>query len=145
MAAHLPVGTERQLRAAIDRILGVDGFAAVFVDNPASRDRFVLAQCNFDLPVGYGAGRHVDDDRRFLIGGKGDGDRIGAEHALRAPERRDQFGRVGHRPADQISFQCLERIIAGEAEMVRVAHADPAGAMLPGFVHRDFVRLRSDD
>ena len=41
-------------------------------------------------------------------------------------------------------FERLQRIVAGDAEVIGVADAHPARAMLHGFVHSDLVRLRAD-
>ena len=66
MAAHFAFGTERQLGAAVDHVLRISRVGAVFVDDPALGNGFVLAQCDFDFAVSHGAGRHVDDDGRFF-------------------------------------------------------------------------------
>ena len=91
------------------------------------------------------AGRHVDDNGRLFVAGESDGDRIGAEHSFGAPERRNELGRVGHGPADQVALQRFQWIVTGDAEVIGVAHADPTGAVLLRFVHGDFIGLWSYD
>src|SRR6185436_11276550 len=49
------------------------------------------------------------------------------------------------RPADQVALERFEDVVARDAEVVRVAHADPAAARLGGLRHRDRVRPRPDD
>src|SRR3989441_13354379 len=60
--------------------------------------------------------------------GETDGDGVGAEHALGAPQRRDELGGIGHSPADEVAFQGFQDVVAGDAVMIGVLHADPAGA-----------------
>ena len=53
-----------------------------------------------DLAARDDAGRCVEDQGRFLAGGNADGNRIGAEEARLASERRHVRRRVGNRQAD---------------------------------------------
>ena len=96
MAAHLTIRAERQLRAAIDHILRIRCVATTFVDDPTFRNGLSLPERYLDLAVGDCAGCHINDDGRLFVTGKSNGERVGAKHSLRAPERRDEFGRVGH-------------------------------------------------
>ena len=96
------------------------------VDDPALGDPFFLSQCNFNLSVRDGAGRHIDHDGRLFVTWKGDGDRIGAEHSFCAPQGRHELCRIGHSPADEISLKRLQRVVAGDTKMIRIAHAHPA-------------------
>jgi len=71
-------------------------------------------------------------------------DGISAQHAFHAPEGRNQAGGVGHGPADQVAFQSLEDVVAGDPEMICVSNADPAGPGLFGHLHGNAIRLGAD-
>jgi len=143
--AALAVGTQRQERAAIDHVIGIRGVAPFFVDGPTNRNRLAAAARDFNFPVRGGAGGHVDDDRRLILAGKRDGDRIGAQHPFRAPQRSDQLGGIGHGPADEVTFECFQNIVAGNSVVIGVLHAYPAGAEALGHVHGKAIGVGTDN
>ncbi len=145
VAPVLAVPAERLECPALDHAQRVIRAGAGGVDRPAVRDRLSLAHRDLDLSIGRGARRHVDHDRRFLLAGKCDRDRVGPEHPLGRPKRGDQLGRVGHGPADHLALQSLEGIVARDAEVVRIADADPPRADGRGLLHRDRVGHGADD
>ena len=98
---------------------------------------------HLDFSVGNSARGHIDHDGRLVLAGEGDGDRVGAEPALGAPQGRDQTGETGHGPADQVAIERLQDVVAGNAEMVGVAHADPAGTGFLRHVHGHTICLRT--
>ena len=118
---------------------------ALIVDAPTERNRIAFAARHFNFSVSGGARGHVDHDGWLFFSGESDGDGIGAEHALHAPQRRDQAGGIGHGPADQIALESLQDVVAGDAEMIGVADADPAGAGFFRHVHGDAIRMGTDN
>jgi len=118
---------------------------ALAINAPAGWNGLAFAAGHFDFSERGGAGSHVNHNGRLFLAGEGDGDGVGAQHAFHAPEGRDQAGGVGHGPADQVAFQRLENIVAGDAEMICIAHTDPAGAGFVRHVHGDAIRLRADN
>src|ERR1700682_410432 len=105
VTAALAVGAERQERAARHDVVGICRAATLIVDAPALGYGFAPSARHFDFAVSGGAGGHVDHDGRLLFCWKGDGNGIRAEHALRAPERRDQFGGIGRGHADHVALK----------------------------------------
>src|SRR6266446_3718916 len=144
VASAFAIGTQGQECATVYGVVGICCGAALAVNAPAGWDGLTLAPSHFDFSERRGTGSHVNHNGRLFLAGEGDGDGIGAQHALHAPEGRDQASGVGHGPADQVALQRLEHVVAGDAEMICVSNADPAG---PGFVrhfHGDAIRLRAD-
>src|SRR5713226_10628256 len=95
VSAAVAVGTERQERAAADHVIRVGRSAALAVDGPAFGNGLAAPSCYFDFSVSGGAGGQVNHDGRLFLAGETDGDGVGAQHAFGAPQRRDQFGRIG--------------------------------------------------
>src|SRR5260370_10227373 len=145
VAAALAIGAERQKRAAGNDVIRICRAAALIVDAPALGNGLAAAARHFDFAVSGGAGCHVDHDGWLFLGGKSDGNGIRAEHALRAPQRRDQLGGVGHGHTDEVALKRFQHIVPGETEMIAVADADPARAGFFGHVHGNFIRLRPDN
>src|SRR5579872_4647056 len=145
VSAAFAIRTQGKKTASVDGVVGICGVAAVIVDAPAEGDFFAFAARHFNFSVSRSACGHVDHDGWLFFAGESDGDGIGAEHALHAPERSDEAGGVGHGPADEIAFESLENVVAGDAEMVGVADADPAGAGFRGHVHGDAIRMGTYD
>src|SRR5260370_16371061 len=80
------VGTQRQERAPVDHLIRIRGSAAFVVDGPAFRNRLAAPARYFDFSVGCGAGGHINHNGRLLVAGETDGNGIGTEHALGAPQ-----------------------------------------------------------
>ena len=85
-------------------------------------------------------GRHVGDDRIGAGQRKGGADRIGAEQPLGAAGRRDRRHGIGEGKADQAVLGGALGVIAGGAEVARVAHRHRAQAVLLGDVDRHIGR-----
>ncbi len=145
MPAALAVRAERQERAVLDHPTWIGGRPAVPVDRPPLGDGLLVAHGILDFAVGHRGGGDVNHDRWLFLPGEGDRDRVRAEHALGAPQGRDEFGAVRHRPSDQIAPERLQHVVARDAVMIRVADAHPTASGRLGLVHRDLVRLRADD
>lgn len=117
----------------------------MIIDGPAEGNGLAFAASHFNFSVSSGASGHVNHDSRLFFAGESDSDGIGAEHALHAPKGRDQAAGIGHGPADHVVLESLENVIAGDAEMVGVADADPAGACLFRHVHGEAIRMWADN
>ena len=118
---------------------------ALAIHGPSGGNCFASAARYFDFSVGRGASGEINHDGWLFLAGEGDGDGIGAEHTLRPPKRSDQFGCVGHGPADEVAFKGFEDVVAGNAEMVGVADADPTGTSFLGHVHGHAIGLWADN
>src|SRR6202162_1598731 len=140
--AALAIGAKRQERAARDDVVGIRRATPLMIDAPTLRYGFPSAPRHLDFDVRCGARGHVHHDKRLLFSGKRNGDGIRAEHALRAPQRRDQFRGISHSHADHVALQRLQHVISGDAKMIAVANADPPGAGFFRHAHGNFIRLR---
>src|SRR4029077_9158023 len=127
-----------------NHVVWVGCAAALAVDSPTGWNRNAIPARYLYFSERHRAGGHVNHDGWLLLTGKCDGDRVGAEHALRAPQRGDQFGCVGHRPSDQVVLEGFKNIVAGDPEMIGVAHAHPSGAAFLRHLHGDAIRVRTD-
>ena len=113
------------------------------INAPSFGDLLASPPRHFDFSVGGGAGGHVNHDGRFFLAREGDGNGVGAKHALGTPQGRDQLGRICHRPTDQVALQSFKHIVAGDSVVVGIPHADPARAGLLRHVHGHAIRLRA--
>src|SRR2546427_2994633 len=64
---------------------------------------------------------------------------------IRRPPRSTLFPYTTLFRSNQIALQRLQNVVTGNAEMICIAHADPARAAFLGHVHGDAVRLRSEE
>src|SRR5580704_16750910 len=108
MAAAFAIGTERQKRATVNRVVRIGSVAALIVDSPADGNGLAATARHFNFAVGGCASSHVNHDGWLFFSGESDGDGIGAEHALHAPERRDELGGIGHGPTDHVALESLQ-------------------------------------
>src|SRR6267378_8358554 len=143
--ATLTIRTQRQECAACDDVIRIGGAAALIVNAPTLRDRLAAASRHFNFAVSGRTSSHVDHNRRLIFSGKGDSNRVSAQHAFRAPQRRHQFGGIGHRPANHVALQGLQHVVTGDTVVIGIADADPAGTGLFGHVHCNFICLRAND
>ena len=69
--------------------------------------------------------------------GDGDGDGVGADQRLEAEGGQDARAGIGQGPADHIFFQGKRGVVAGRAEVVRVADGDGARPDCGGLLHSE--------
>ena len=122
----------------------VRGRAAALVYSPAQWQRFVEPIVDLDLAPGDDRGRHVENKGGLSVGGSGKGDRVRAEHHL-ATERGDtEGGSIGHGDADHVVLDGHHCIVAGDAKVVRVAHAAKRSAGRNGLANHSTHRSCTD-
>jgi hypothetical protein len=128
MAAVVAVAAEGQEGAAGLEFVGIGGRLAFFILDPAEGRLFIFALKDLQFAVGGGGGGEIGYEGRFLAGGDGDADGVGAEEPFDGEGWRDECAGVGHGDADHILFDGLQGMIPGDTKMIGVLNADPTGA-----------------
>ncbi len=130
---------ERQQGGRARHQVGQDGVriglgGAVGGDDPAPGHFFVHLGVNLDLAALDDGGGAVEQERKLVAGGQGEGQRVGAEHVLNAEGGGDGRAGVGAAEADHAGLGGHEGVVAGDAEMGGVADGDHAEAVLFRFL-----------
>ena len=110
-----------------DRV-GVIGRTPLSVESPGGRNRLALCLGEGNLAVGDRGCGHVED-HRHAVGGKTNGDRIGAEKGRFRPKGDQKGIRRGHHHAHIALGDEAQDVESGHAKMARVlddGHAAPA-------------------
>ena len=127
-------GQEAALLARLQRI---GARQPLLVQDPARRALQPLIGLVADAAGGDRRRRHVEQERLPVGGRRGERPGIGAELGFLAEGRRDLDRRgAGARHADQPLLRRHQRVVAGRAEMRRVAHRGDRHAGRLGLVDR---------
>ena len=145
VARHLRRSAKRCLASAflstvddLQRLPWLRYGLTTLVEHPSRRQALAVQLVDLDLVVGDAGGRHVQQERPVAARGRGEGDRVGAEHRNRRARRhhRDGARRARHH-ADEAFLRSERRVVAGGAEVVRVEHAHDRDAHRLGFLDRE--------
>src|SRR5580704_6331922 len=98
----------------------VGGGMACFVLDPAHRCGLVLSLQDLGLPVGGGGGGKIGNEGRFVTGGDGYADGVGAEHAFYREGGGEKGAGVCHGDADHVLLNGGKSMITSDAKMVGI-------------------------
>src|SRR5438094_9822555 len=115
------------------------------VNGPAHGHSPLQTIVRLQFPPRYNGGCHVQDERLFLRGWRGQADRIGCEDRGSAKSRDDEGCGVGHADPYEIMLQRHETIVAGNSVMVGVSHRDYAHRRLLGLSYRQLHSSACDN
>src|SRR5436309_268245 len=101
------------------------------VNGPAHGHSLLQTIVHLQFPPRYNGGCHVQDERLFLRGWRGQADRIGSQDRGSAKSRDDEGCGVGHADPYEIMLQRHETIVAGNSVMVIWLTVDCAKASTP--------------
>ena len=147
-AVQLPLAAERQDAAHFARedravhLLRIGTGLSVFVDRPALGHGFFALGVDLHLAQRHHRRGGVKPERN-RIGRHAEGQRIGAQHHLPAKRRHHDRAGVGHGKRTQALPCCHQRVVARDAEVRGIAHADDAHARRLCLVNRQAHRRRS--
>jgi hypothetical protein len=123
------VAADRKEQALVERALRIGDRFSLAIDDPALGDRFAALHRGLHLAEGGNRGRHVEHDRRLLLGRDRDRDRIRRQQQVEPAPGRKVVG-ASHREVepDHAVLERHARVERGGTGVVAPSRADPGGA-----------------
>ena len=144
VGADLTGAAERQHEEFFGDRLGLHDRGAVGHGDPAGQQVFAEALGEADLVAGDAGHGGVEDEGRFLAGGRGDRERVEADHRLGAVGGGDHQAADGHGEADHVVGDGHGRVVGGGAEVASVVGDDGGDAHLLRLVDGELHGLGAD-
>src|SRR5690606_18861516 len=137
MASVHPVTSQRQKGTAVFYRAGIGSGLTFRTERPALRNGFPRPASNLQFTVRGSRSSHIDHHRRVSTRRKGIAYRIGTQQPF--GRKGGCYQRTGIRNgiADHILSHRLQRMVAGNSKMVRIADCYPSRSILPCFFNSD--------